>query len=73
MILEREEGEDRDRGRETDRQTDISMRENPRSDAASIGYRSHKQGMLPDWELNMKPFGVQDDSPTNGATQPGQP
>ena len=28
-------------------------------------------GMCPDWDLNLQPFGVQDDSPASQATQPG--
>ena len=33
---------------------------------------THNLGMCPDQELNLQPFGVQDNAPTNSATWPGQ-
>ena len=33
--------------------------------------QTHNLGMFPDWELNQQPFGVQENAPTNWATQTG--
>ena len=33
--------------------------------------RTHIPGMCPDWESNLQPFGVWDNTPTNCVTQPG--
>ena len=35
------------------------------------GDRTHNLGTCPNRELNLRPFGVQDNAPTNGATRPG--
>ena len=41
------------------------------STCAPAGDQIHNLGMCPDWELNLQPFGVWDDVPTNWATRPG--
>ena len=33
--------------------------------------QTYNLGMFPDWGSNLQPFGVWDDAPTHGATQPG--
>ena len=38
---------------------------------APTGGKTHNRGMCPDRELNLQPFDVPDDTPTNQATQPG--
>ena len=40
---------------------------------APTGNWTCKPGMCPDRELNLQPFGAQEDAPTNGATWPGMP
>ena len=35
--------------------------------------QTHNLGMCPDWESNLKPFGVQNNAPANWATSQGKP
>ena len=55
----------RERGRdwERDKQRDIEVREKHQSGASC---------MCLDWGLNPRPFGVQDNAPTDGETHPEQ-
>ena len=61
MILEKEERE-KERGRNIDHLLPVH---------ALMGDQTHNLGLCPDPESNMQTFGVQEDAPTNCATQPG--
>ena len=60
--------------REEGRERNTDVREKYLLDAFrrhSTKDQTRNPGMCPDWGLNLQPFGVQDDAPTNWATQPG--
>ena len=52
---------------ERERDRDIDMRNNHLLPPVHTptGDRTHSLGMCPDWELNLQPFGVWHDAPTN--------
>ena len=62
----------RKRGREGERQKDIDVREKHQSVSSRTHPDTglnHSLAMCPDWELNLQPFGTQDNAPTE---PPGQ-
>ena len=66
-MLEREEGGGGGE-REAERQIDIDVKEKHQSVDSSRRPNqdsTHNLGVCPDWELNLQPFGVWDDVPTN--------
>ena len=63
----------RERGREGrgEREGNINMSQKHLTAASRMppaGDQTHNPGMYPDRELNPRPFGLQDDAPTNRAT-----
>ena len=61
MILEREEGEEREK-HQCEKHQLVASHMHP-----DWG-QTHNLGTCPDQGLNLQSFGVQDDAPTNGAT-----
>ena len=61
----------REQGRERERSIHVREKHWLVALQAPTGDRTHNTGMCPDPGSNSQPFGTQDITPTNGATQPG--